>query len=201
MADPLDPSGRALERAFYPKAASDYREQLRLRALEQAAVPALREASGLADEALLRRLAGLGIRAETLAALTMIPIVEVAWADGHMDARERNAIMTGAESAGIEPGTASHGLLRLWTADAPAPALLSAWRDYIAALGGELDVSERARLAEKIVGRARAVAEAAGGARGRSAVSPEEERVLQGLARAFDGAGDGAAPSGARKRR
>jgi hypothetical protein len=89
----------------------------------------------------------------------------------------------------------------LWTADAPAPALLRAWREYIAALGAELDASERAHLADKIVGRARAVAEAAGGARGRSAVSPEEERVLAGLARAFDGAGDGSAPTRARKRR
>jgi hypothetical protein len=185
MPDPLDPSGRALEQAFYPASASDYRERLRLRALEQAAVPALREASGLADEGLLRRLAGLGIRAETLAALTMIPIVEVAWADGRMDGRERDAILAGAESAGIEAGSASHGLLRLWTVDPPAPALLQTWRDFIAALGAELDGAERARLAEKIVGRARAVAEAAGGARGRSAVSPEEERVLRGLANAF----------------
>jgi tellurite resistance protein len=186
MADPLDPSRRALERAFYPAPASDYRERLRLRELEQAAVPALREASGIADEALLRRLAGLGIRVETLAALTMIPIVEVAWADGRMDARERAAVLAGAKAVGIEDGSPSLGLLELWTEDAPAPDLLQAWRDFIAALSGELDGGERARLAEKIVGRARAVAEAAGGARGRSAVSPEEERVLAGLGRAFD---------------
>jgi hypothetical protein len=185
MADPLDPSRRALEQVFYPASASDYREQLRLRELEQAAVPALRDASGIGDEALLRCLAGLGIRVETLAALTMIPIVEVAWADGSMDGRERDAILAGAESAGIEPGSPSHGLLRLWTLDPPAPDLLRAWRDFIDALGGELEPAERARLADKIVGRARAVAEAAGGARGRGAVSPEEERVLQSLSRAF----------------
>lgn len=185
MADPLDKGGRELDRAFYPASASAHRE--RLRELEQAAVPALREASGIGDEGLLRRLAGLGIRVETLAALTMIPIVEVAWADGRMDARERAAILTGAESVGIEAGSPSHGLLELWTADAPAPDLLAAWRDFIAALAGELDAGERARLAGRIVGRARAVAEAAGGARGRSAVSPEEERVLQSLERSFAG--------------
>jgi hypothetical protein len=188
MGDPLDKGRRALEQAFYPASASGHREQLRLREQELAAVPALREASGIADDALLRRLAGLGIRVETLAALTMIPIVEVAWADGSMDARERDAVLAGATSAGIEPGSPSFGLLELWTLDAPAPDLVQAWRAFIAALGGELDPAERARLAEKIVGRARAVAEAAGGARGRGAVSPEEERVLQELGRAFGAA-------------
>ena len=189
MADPLDPTRRALELAFYPASATDYRDALRLRESEQAAVPALREASGIADEALLRRLAGLGIRVETLAALTLIPIVEVAWADGRMDAKERDAILAGATSVGIEPGSPSFGLLELWTEDAPAPDLVQAWRDFIAALTAELAAAERAHLAEKIVGRARGVAEAAGGVRGRGAVSPEEERVLQGLARAFGGRG------------
>jgi len=189
MADSFEGRRQALERAFYPASAASYRQQLRLREAEQAAVPALREASGIADEALLRRLAGLGIRADTLAALTMIPVVEVAWADGRMDARERDAILRGAESAGIEPGSPSHGLLRLWTEDRPAPALFAAWREFIAALGHELDAGERTRLAEKILGRARAVAEAAGGARGRSAVSPEEARVLDGLGRALDATG------------
>ena len=123
MAD-LDERSRALEAAFFPSHANDYREAIRLREAELVAVNALREASGITDEATLRRLAGLGIRAETLAALTMIPIVEVAWADGEMDERERDAILGGAESVGIEPGSPSYGLLRIWTEDAPAPDLL-----------------------------------------------------------------------------
>jgi hypothetical protein len=189
MPKSFDGRRQAMERAFYPAPAAGLREQLRLREQEQAAVPALREASGIADEALLRRLAGLGIRVETLAALTMIPIVEVAWADGRMAAKERDAILAGAESAGIEPGSPSYGLLQLWTRDAPAPALLQAWRDFITALGGELEADERTRLAARIVGRARTVAEAAGGVRGRGAVSPEEASVLAGLEQAFGGRG------------
>jgi hypothetical protein len=180
MGDPLDERSRALEAAFFPSHASDYRDAIRLREQEIAAVGALREASGISEERILRRLAALGIRAETLAALTMIPIVEVAWADGLMD-----AILVGAESVGIEPGSPSHGLLRIWTEDRPAPDLLAAWREFISALGLELEPGERSRLAEKLVGRARAVAEAAGGILGVDPVSPEEARVLAGLERAF----------------
>ena len=185
MSDPLDERSRALEAAFFPSHASDYREAIRLREAELVAVGALREASGIAEEATLRRLAGLGIRAETLAALTMIPIVEVAWADGEMDARERHAILVGAESVGIEPGSPSHGLLRIWTEDPPAPDLLEAWREFIGALGRELEEDERKRLCEKLVGRARKVAEAAGDILGVDPVSPAEKEVLARLERAF----------------
>jgi hypothetical protein len=116
----------------------------------------------------------------------MIPIVEVAWADGEMDARERDAILVGAESVGIEPGSPSHGLLRIWTEDAPAPDLLDAWRAFIRALGGELQAEERRRLRERLVGRARSVAEAAGGILGVDPVSPAEKDVLARLEAAFE---------------
>jgi hypothetical protein len=187
MSDPLDDRSRALETAFFPSHAADYREAIRLREQETAAVGALQDASGIADAALLRRLAGLGIRAETLAALTMIPIVEVAWADGEMDERERDAVLAGAESVGIEPGSPSYGLLRIWTEDPPAPALLGAWSEFIRALHVELEDGERTRLREKLIGRARTVAEAAGGILGTDPVSPEEEKVLERLDRAFGG--------------
>jgi hypothetical protein len=186
MSDPLDERSRALEAAFFPSHASDYREAIRLREQELVAVGALREASGIAEEATLRRLAGLGIRAETLAALTMIPIVEVAWADGKMDARERDAVLLGAESVGIDPGSPSHGLLRIWTEDPPAPDLLDAWRAFIRALGGELQAEERRRLRERLVGRARSVAEAAGDILGVDPVSPAEKEVLARLEASFE---------------
>lgn len=189
MGGSFDDRRRALEDAFYPEAATDSRERLRLREREAAAVPALREASGITDESILRRLAGLGIRAETLAALTMIPIVEVAWADGEVDERERAAILAGAEAVGIDPGSPSHSLLHLWTLDAPPPELTRLWREFIAALARELEPEERDRLRERIVGRARSVARAAGGFLGVGSISPDEERVLAALERSFVPAG------------
>jgi hypothetical protein len=184
---PLDEPGRALDQAFFTEAAEPYRDQLRVKEQERAAVDALREASDIDDDGLLRSLAGLGIRVETLAALTMIPIVEVAWADGHMDDKERNAILSGAESTGIETGSPSYGLLRIWTEDQPAPALTEAWRGFISALGRELSDGERDRMRARIVGRARAVAESAGGFLGVGAISREERAVLDALDRAFSG--------------
>jgi hypothetical protein len=181
--DKLEERGRALDEAFYRSDPDPWRE---LRRSEAAAAEALAEASGLADPALLARLAGLGIRAETLAALTLIPLVEVAWADGKMDAREKAAVLSGAESTGIDAGNPSHGLLRLWLDDPPAPDLVAVWREFIAAVCRELTPDERKRLRSKVVDRARRVAEAAGGILGLgSHVSAEEEAVLADLGRAF----------------
>jgi hypothetical protein len=114
-----------------------------------------------------------------------VPLVEVAWADGKMDPREREAVLRGAESSGLRTGSPSHSLLAIWTRERPAAELMQSWRAYIAALGAELTAAQRANLCERLVGRARAVAEAAGGLRGRDAVSPEEEAVLAAMRAAF----------------
>ena len=175
--------GRALEAAFYRSDPDPWRE---LRRSEAIAAEAIAEASGLGDRTLAGRLASLGIRAETLAALTLLPLVEVAWADGKMDAREKAAVLSGAESTGIDAENPSHGLLRLWLEDRPAPDLTSIWREFIAAVCRELAPDERRRLRANVVGRARRVAEAAGGILGLgSHVSAEEEAVLADLERAF----------------
>ncbi|HTY16975.1 MAG TPA: hypothetical protein VMH82_04520 [Myxococcota bacterium] len=182
----LDERRHALESAFFGPQGEPLRARLQLAQDEEEAKKALAGASGITDAELLRRLVGLGIRVETLAALTLIPLVEVAWADGHMDRREREAVLRGAESCGIEPGTPSHGLLEIWTQDRPASELMPSWKAFMKALCSELSADQRRHLEEKIVGRARAVAEAAGGFLGLvSKVSREEAAVLDALEEAF----------------
>jgi len=179
--------GKSLEEAFFKKQHEAQLAKLRLKQEQAEARESLAAASGISDdEDLLDRLAALGIRAQTLAALTLIPLVEVAWADGKMEARERDAILKGAESSGIAPGSPSYGLLEIWTQDRPAQDLMDSWKAYIGALVAELSADQKWHLEERIVGRARAVAEAAGGFLGLgSKVSADEERVLKELEEAF----------------
>ena len=153
---------------------------------ELAARSALAEATGVRDEGLLARLAELGIRPETLAALTLIPLVQVAWADGVMDNKERDAILEGAVSSGISRESASYGLLEIWTVEEPSAELTRAWRDFIAALAKELTDEERHRLRDNVLTRAYDVADAAGGFLGSGPrVSAEERAVMDDLGSAF----------------
>lgn len=181
----LEPKARALEDAFYRREADRYRLQLRESESAGATADQLTDAAGIPDSDVVGRLAGLGIRADTLAALTLIPLVEVAWADGRLDDGERQAVLSGAESYGLTAESPSHGLLQVWLEHRPAPELLELWCDYIGEVSRQLSVESRLRLKGHILGRARAVAEAAGGLLGFVAVSREEESMLARLDAAF----------------
>lgn len=182
----LDDRARALGDAFFRGDAEALRARLDLASAEAAAREALREATGIDDAEVLAELAGLGIRVDTLAALTLIPLIDVAWADGEMDARERDAILAAAAATGTEPGSTSYRLLEIWTEEQPPPDLVQAWRLFIGALARQLDDARSKRLAENLLGRAREVAAAAGSRLDRAPhVSPEEEACLTALARAF----------------
>ena len=140
----------------------------------------------MTDVELTAALGNLGLNRHNYRAVALIPLIEVAWADGKMDAREREAILFGAESTGIPKESPSHGLLRIWIEDPPAPDLVDAWREFISALSREFSEEQRGRLQRNLLGRARAVAEAAGGFLGLGPkVSKEEKAVLESLARAF----------------
>jgi uncharacterized membrane protein YebE (DUF533 family) len=62
---------------------------------------ALAAASGITDDAVLDRLAAFNLGADTLAALSVAPLVVVAWADGGIDDKERSAVLAGAAEAGL----------------------------------------------------------------------------------------------------
>jgi CRP-like cAMP-binding protein len=137
------------------------------------------------DRALSETLVGLGIRSETLAALTLIPLVQVAWADEHLDAQEQRAVLRGAESVGIARDSPNHALLRGWLEERPDPKLFEAWRDFVTALCSRLSIEGQLQLREDLLGRAREVAAAAGGFLGVRAISRREEAVLRELESVF----------------
>jgi len=177
---------RALEEEFFRKENQRLAAELRLKRLTEEAKKEMAAASGIEDPAVLDKLVELGIGAETLAALTLVPLVEMAWADGKVDAPEHDAILGGAEASGVTPGTPAWALLKDWLENRPPPRLLSVWRDYIGALCDEMLPAQRRALKHEVLARARKVAEAAGGFLGLGRkVSREEEQVLKILETAF----------------
>jgi hypothetical protein len=93
---------RALEDAFFTKENARLLEQLK----EKQKREALREVVQIKDETFLDRLIELGIGPETVLALTLVPLIAVAWADGTLDGRERDAIIKAAEEKGVSPNVA-----------------------------------------------------------------------------------------------
>jgi hypothetical protein len=179
---------RVLEEAFFAEENEKLLQRLRQADAAKSRKAALAAASGIADDAVLDRLVALGVDGGTVAALALVPLVMVAWADGGIDDRERDAVLAGAAEAGLGRQDAASQLLDRWLRERPPGDLLAAWTDYTRAVSAALDGPTRARLQADVLGRARRVAEAAGGFLGVGRkVSAAEDAVLKRLEGAFSG--------------
>lgn len=181
----LEERGRALENQFYDKENQEKLSAMKEKLDDHATREELRKASGMTDQAVLDKLVALGLRGNTIAALSLVPLIQVAWADGKIQDNERTAILQGAHGKGLEKGTAGYELLQTWLQQKPSIELIEAWEAYIKALGSQLNDEQNRLLKNQIVGFAKMVAAAAGGFLGIGKISAEEEKVLERIEAAF----------------
>lgn len=126
-------------------------------------------------------------RIEKLAALALAPLVEVAWADGHVTPAERQAVLDAAAAMGLGRRDFCQTTLARWLHEAPPTEALEQWRRLLApTLAGT--PGRAARASERaLLGAAAAVARSdAPGPVGESGVTPEESKVLKDLAAALE---------------
>jgi len=177
---------RDLEEKFFLERDRALLEALRKETASKQRREALSTASGITDEKLLDKLEELDVSAQTLAALTLVPLIAVAWADGSVDIKERQAVLDAAAQKGVEPEHPGHQLLQQWLKQKPDAQLLVAWKGYVATLSQTLGDEAEVALKTDILARARAVAETAGGLLGfGNKVSKTEQAVLDELEEAF----------------
>ena len=178
---------RDLEEEFFLKRDMELLQALREEAASKERKKALAAASGIADDELLDQLAQQEVTSESLAALSLVPLIIVAWADGNMDVKERDAVLAAARQEGLDEEHPAYRLLQGWLQRKPDPKLLTVWKGYVAALVQTLDETARNTLKATLLGRTRAVAEAAGGLLGfGNKVSKPEQAVLAELEEAFE---------------
>ena len=92
---------RALENVFFAQESERLLQRMREADAARSRKAALAAGSGIADEAVLDQLAALGLGPQGVAALALAPVVLVAWADGTLDPKERDAIQQAAQKAGL----------------------------------------------------------------------------------------------------
>lgn len=179
-------SGKALEESFFAQENALLLKKLKEKEAAAARRQAFREVANIDDETVIDALVELDIEPSTMAALGIVPLVVVAWADGEIQAKERAAILKAAAERGIEPGTATYALLENWLQSKPGPELLRTWKACAHELEARLDADVGATLKEGVISRTRAVAEAAGGFLGIGAISKAEQAVLDELEHALE---------------
>ena len=177
--------GKALENLFFGERDQQLLQKLKAELDGKEVREALRSVSGIDNDAVLDSLIKVGVTPESLSAVSLIPLVSVAWCDNSMESTEQEAILSAASAAGVEKDSAAFKLLSGWLAERPPADLLKSWQTYIAALKTQLDETSLSQLKASVINRAETIAESAGGFLGLGAVSDKEKKAIADLAATF----------------
>lgn len=143
------------------------------------------------DEILVEKLNKLGIDRESLKVVILLPVVQVAWADGVVQDEERALIESIAETNGLLPGDGAR-ILRTWLEKAPTAEYVAEGRAVLVELsrrGGAAGLLPT--VLDDVVSCCTAVAQAAGGLLGILwTVDPAEEAAIREIAVALIGRAD-----------
>ena len=119
--------------------------------------------TGIEDQELLDRMLDWQIEPETLEVLLLVPLVEIAWANGRVDERQRKAVLVAARQKGLQEDSPGDQLLRNWLTTKPPGELLDTWKKYVNTLAQRMTRDKLQALRDDTMDRALFVAEAAEG--------------------------------------
>jgi len=171
---------KALENYFFEKHEHELIEKLKKEAenkkVETELIKKLNVSSALAA-----KIVHAGFNLETLAVLTLVPLIEVAWADGILDFNEKKIILTQAKIDHI-----SQELLLPWVESGPSQELCQLWEAYVQTLKEHMEQADWVQFKEGILEHSKRVAEASGGILGLiGSVSKAEKDVLNRIEKVF----------------
>jgi len=109
-----------LEEEYFGRKNQELIEKMRERREREADRQKMSEIMGVNDQEVLEALQELGYTSETIQLLHLVPLVEVAWAEGGVADRERGMIYKIAQARGIQPASAAHELLSYWFENKPS---------------------------------------------------------------------------------
>ena len=183
--DALNDRRQALEDEFFHRVDEKLLAEMKAKSTAETNRVQLQTATGISNVDLLDELVAAGATAESVAAISLVPLVLVAWADRKMEAEEREQILKTAQDEGIASDGPAAVLLEHWLTTRPKRELESTWKHYIVAVMGQMGVESQTLLRTEIIKRARAVANASGGILGFGKISADEKRVIAQLEEAL----------------
>jgi hypothetical protein len=173
--------GHTLEEEYFRKKDRALIEKMRQAAAAEQARDTMSETTGLHDPALLQELQEMGFSPETVVLLPLVPVLEVAWAEGGITTAERRLIVTLARSRGIEDGSAAGHQLEAWMKTRPAATVFQHAGRLIAAMLDSHGSDAAGLTADDLVAYCEKIAAASGGVLGLGiigTVSAEEKTLI-----------------------
>lgn len=174
----MDNEKRDLEEEYFRKQDQELIEKMRKAAATDEARRALGAQSGISDPALLSEIQGLGFTSDTVGLLPLVPILQVAWAEGGVSAEERALILDLARKRGIVEGSAAGEQLKQWLAEKPRQDVFIRAGRLISAMLAAHSTETGSLTADDLVKDAEAIAAASGGFFGLNKISKEERAAI-----------------------
>jgi hypothetical protein len=173
---------RKREEEYFRRKDRELIERMKAQAGAANARKELETATGIHDPESLTDLEALGFTPQTIALLPLIPVLQVAWAEGGISTAERAMIVALARSRNIAASSPADLQLHAWLETRPSADTFQKARRLIAAMldhpeGAELQVSP-----DDLIRYCEQIAHASGGLFGFGSVSAEEKAALQQIA-------------------
>ena len=181
MTDDLSAGRRRLhEEEYFQKKDRELIEKARRQAEAELKLRELGEQVGVTDQDVIHELAELGFTTDTVRLLPLIPVLEMAWAEGGVTAPERKMVLDVARARGIDEGSAADRQLAEWLDRQPDESLYRRAGRLISALfasGAHVNLTP-----DDLLKYCEAIAEASGGIFGIGRVSSTERATLGRIA-------------------
>src|SRR5919106_3603606 len=112
--DMIRERGRSLEEDYFRKKDQELIERMRHAAAAEQSRGEMGRKTGLDDPGLLKELEELGFTPDTVGLLPLVPVLQMAWAEGGITSAESDLLVKVARSRGIEPGSVADRQLSSW---------------------------------------------------------------------------------------
>ena len=178
---------RSREEEYFRRKDRELVESLRQAAQADESRRALESSSGIHDPVMLQELEALGFTPDTVSLLPIVPIVQVAWAEGGVSDDERRLIVQFARERGVAPGSAADEQLGAWLGQRPSEHVFARATRLIRAMLDERQGTAGALTVEDLIHRCEEIAEASGGILGFRRISGEERELLGRIQTALKG--------------
>jgi hypothetical protein len=169
---------RENEEDYFRKQDLELLERMRKVAAADRAHRELGDRSGLHDPELLGELEQLGFSPETLSLLPLLPVLQVAWAEGAVSPEERKLIEDLARTRGVADGSVADRQLGEWLAHRPAQKVFTRAARLISAMLAAGSPEMHDLTADDLMKYCESIAAASGGILGLGKISAEERAAL-----------------------
>lgn len=176
----------ALEDQFFKTQNEELVKRMKAAAKANATKEELKRLTGIENEHVLDAMVKLNVGPAATVVMSVLPMVEIAWADGAVDEKERKLILEEAGRHGLKQDSEGALVLARWLDEKPDASWGPLWTSYVTELSHALSAEDRALLKSEVLGHAQRVASASGKVMGLgSGISKAERAVLDRLATAF----------------